>query len=73
MKELTESQINNIKDKFIIFKNELIRKNGINNKIKKELDDYNGNIKCKGIKAIRYLFNEEDIYNGINDIKYFFN
>ena len=48
----------------IIFKNELIRKNTINNRIKKDLYDYNSNI--------RYLFNEEDIYNGINDIRYLF-
>ena len=34
--------------KLIKFKNELIRKNRINNKIKKDLDDY------KGIKDIRY-------------------
>ena len=53
----------------IIFKNELIRKN----RIEKNLDDYNGNTKYKGIKDIRYLFNEEDICNDINDIKYFFN
>ena len=57
----------------MICKNELIIKNRINNRIKKDLDDYNGNSKCKGIKDIRYLFNEEDIYNGINDIKYLFN
>ena len=63
IKNLGSGEIKNIKDKLIIFKNELIRKN----KVKKDLDNYNG------IKDIRYLFNEEDIYNVINDIKYLFN
>ena len=70
MKSLRSSEIKNIKEKLIIFKNELIRKNRINNGIKKDLDEYNSNIKYRGIKDIRYLFNEEDIYNSINDIKY---
>ena len=73
LESLTSSEIKNIKEKLIKFKNERIRKNRINNKIKKDLDDYNGNTKYKAIKDIRYLFNEEDIYNGINDIKYLFN
>ena len=63
MKSLGSAEIKNIKEKLIIFKNELIRKN----RIKKDPDDYNG------IKDIRYLFNEEDIYSGINDVKYLFN
>ena len=73
MKKLTESQVKNIKEKLIKFKYELIRKNKINNEIKKDLHDYNGNTKYKGIKDIKYLFNEEDIYNDINDIQYLFN
>ena len=73
MKSLRSAEIKNIKEKLIIFKNELIRKNRINNRIEKNLDDYNGNTKYKGIKDIRYLFNEKDIYNDINDIKYLFN
>ena len=73
IKSLGSAEIINIKGKLIKFKNELIKKNKINNKIKKDSDDYNGNTKYKGIKDIRYLFNEEDIYNGINDIKYLFN
>ena len=56
MKELTESQVNNIKNKLIKFKNELIRKNKINNSIKIYLNNYNG------IKDIGYLLNEyEDV------------
>ena len=50
MKELRESQVNNIKEKSIKFENELIRKN--NNRIKKDFSNYNG------IKDVRYLFNE---------------
>ena len=73
LESLTSSEIENIKEKLIKFKNELIRINKINNKIKKDLDDYNRNTKYKGIKDIRFLYNEEDIYNGINDIKYLFN
>ena len=69
MKELTESQENNIKEKLIKFKNDLIMKNKVNNRIKKDFDNYHGNIKYKGIKDIRYLFDEEDI----NDIKYLLN
>ena len=66
-KKLTESQVKNVKEKLIKFKNELIKKNKINDKIKKDLDD------CNSIKDSRHLFNEEYIYNGINDIKYLFN
>ena len=62
MKSLGSAEIKNITEKLIIFKNELITKNRINNRIKKNLDDYNGNTKYKGIKDIRYLFNEEDIF-----------
>ena len=43
MKELTESQVNNIKEKLIKFKNDLIMKNNMNNRIKKDFDDYYGN------------------------------
>ena len=65
IKELTKSQVHNIKEKLIKFKNELIRKNKINNRIKKDLNNYNG------IIDIRYLFNEyEDEYE---DIRYLFN
>ena len=73
IKSLGSAEIKNIKEKLIIFKNELIRKNRINDKIKKYRDNYNSNIKYRGIKNIRYLFNEEDIDNGINNIKYLFN
>ena len=50
MKELTESQVKNIKEKLIKFKNELTRKNKTNKRIKKDLNNYNE------IKDIR-LFN----------------
>ena len=41
MKSLGSAEIKNIKEQLIIFKNELIKKN----RIKKDLDDYNGNTK----------------------------
>ena len=65
MKKLTESQVNSIKEKLLKFKNELITKNKINNRIKKDLNNYNG------IKYIGFLFNEyEDEYE---DIRYLLN
>ena len=74
MKELTEPQVKNIKEKLIKFKNELIRKN----RIKKDNDIYNawyhGSITYNGIKDIRYLFNEdEDEDEDVKDIRYLFN
>ena len=67
MKKLTESQEKHIKEKLIKFQNELIRKN----KIKKDNDIYNtwyyGGIKCKSIKDIRYLFNEDEDNDGDED------
>ena len=39
IKSLGLTEIKNIIEKLIIFKNELIRKNRINNRIKKDLDD----------------------------------
>ena len=48
MKNLSTSDIKNIKEKLIKFKNELFN----NNKIKKDLHE------CKGIKYVRYLFND---------------
>ena len=48
-------EIKNIKEKLIIFKNELIRKNRINNRNKKDLDGYNSNMKYRGIKDIIYF------------------
>ena len=65
MKKLTESQVNSIKEKLLKFKNELITKNKINNRIKKDLNNYNG------IKDIGFLFTEyEDEYE---DIRYLLN
>ena len=39
MKQLAESQVDNIKDKLIKFKNDLIMKNNMNNRIKNYFDD----------------------------------
>ena len=49
MNNLSTSDIKNIKEKLIKFKNELFKNN---NRIKKCLNEY------KGTKYIRYLFNE---------------
>ena len=67
MKKLTESQVKNNKEK-------LIRKNRINNRIKKNLDEYIYN----GINDIKYLLseNEDKIThnsNSIKDNRYLFN
>ena len=87
MNNLSTSDIKNIKEKLVDFKNELF--NNIN-KIKKDPNE------CKGIKYIRYLFNEDNKkanlykaekmknlavkkikdlneYKGIKDIRYLFN
>ena len=69
MRELTESQVKNIKEKLIKFKNELIRKS----RIKKDNAWYYGGITHKGIKKIRYLFNEDEDEEDVKDIRYLFN
>ena len=71
MKELTESQVNDIKEKLMKFKNELIRKNKINNRIKKDLNNYNSSAVYNGINDIRYLFNEYEDED--ENIRYLFN
>ena len=52
IKRLELAEIKNVKERLIIFKNELIRKNKINNRVQKDLDDYNGNTKYKDIKDL---------------------
>ena len=59
MNNLSTSDIKNIKEKLIKFKNEPFKNN--NNGIKKDLNEN------KGIKDIKYLFNDS-IYKGIIDI-----
>ena len=48
MKELTNSQEKGFKENLIKFKNDLIMKNKINNRIKKDFDGYYGKNKCNG-------------------------
>ena len=43
IKEVTESQVNNIKEKLAKLKKNVIIKNKVNNRIKKDFDDYEGN------------------------------
>ena len=61
MKKLTEPQVRNIREKLIKFQNELVRKN----RTKKDVDIYNacyyGSIIYNGIKDIRYFFNEDEV------------
>ena len=47
-------------------------KNKINKRIKKDFNGYYGKNKFKGVKDIRYLFNEED-ESAHEDIRYLFN
>ena len=47
-------------------------KNKINNRIKKDFDGYYGKNKFKGIKDIKYLFNEEE-ESAHENIRYLFN
>ena len=56
MNNLSTSDIKNIKEKLVKFKNELFSNNN-NNKIKKDPNE------SKDIKYIRYLFNEDKIKN----------
>ena len=48
-------------------------KNRINNRIKKDFDGYYGKNKFKGVKDIRYLFNEEEDESVQEDTRYLFN
>ena len=72
MKELTNLQVKRFKENLIKFKNDLIMKNKIINRIKKDFDGYYGKSKFKGVKDIRYLFNEKD-ESAHEDIRYLFN
>ena len=71
MKELTNVQVKSFKENLIKSKNDLIMKNKINNRIKKDFDGYYGK-KLKGVKDIRYLFNEEENDSAHEDFKYLF-
>ena len=54
MKELTDLQVKSFKENLIKFKNYLVMKNGINNRIKKNFDGYYGKNKFNGVKDIRF-------------------
>ena len=47
MKELTNLQVKSFKENLIKFKNDLIMKNKINNRIKKDFDGYYGKINLR--------------------------
>ena len=68
MKELTNLQVKCFKDNLIKFKNDLIKKKKINNRVEKYSNNYYKRNKFKGVKDIRYLFNEKED----EDIRYLF-
>ena len=72
MKDLTNLQVKSFKENLIKFKNDFIMKSKINNRIKKDFDDYYGKNKFNGVKDIRYLFNKEE-EPAHEDIRYLFN
>ena len=65
--------VKSFKQNLIKSKNDLIMKNKINNRIKKDFDGYYGKNKLKGVKDIRYLFNEGEDESAHEDIRYLFN
>ena len=65
--------VKSFKQYLIKSKNDLIMKNKINNRIKKDFDGYYGKNKLKGVKDIRYLFNEGEDESAHEDIRYLFN
>ena len=69
IKELTNFHVKSFKENLIKFKNDLIMKNKINNRIKKDFDGYYGKNKFKGAN----LFNEEEDESAHEDIRYLFN
>ena len=72
MKELTNLQVKGFKENLIKFKNYLIKKNKINNRVKKDSDNCYERNKFKGVKDIRYLFNEKEDESAHEDIRYLF-
>ena len=71
MKDLTKLQVKTFKENPIKFKYDLIKKNKINNRIKKDFNNYYERNKFKGAKDMRYLFSEEDNF-AHEDIRYLF-
>ena len=71
MKHLTKLQVKTFKENLIKFKNDLIKKNKINNRIKKDFNNYYERNKFKGAKDIRYFFSKEDDF-AHEDIRYLF-
>ena len=72
MKELTNLQVNSFKENLIKCKIDLIKKNKINNRVKKYSNNHYERNKFKGVKDIRYLFNEKKDESAHEDIRYLF-
>ena len=73
MKELTNLQVKSFKVNLIKFKNHLIKENKVNNRVKKDSNNYYEINKFKDVKDIRYLFNEKEDESAHEDIRYLFN
>ena len=69
MKELTKLQVKSFKENLIKFENDLIKKNKTNNRIKKDSNNFYERTKFKGVKDIRYLFNEKEGESAHEDIR----
>ena len=72
MKELTQSQVKAFKNNLIKLRDGLIKKKQLNNRIIKNIDNYNRKDKFCGIKDIRHLFNNDEDEFAYEDIKYLF-
>ena len=73
MKQLIELQVKYFEESLIKFKNDLIEKNIIKNRIKKNFNNYYGSNKLKGVKDIRYLLNEKEDESAHKNIRCLFN
>ena len=72
MQELTNLQVKSFKDNLIKFKNDLIKKKKINNRVKKDSNNHYKRNKFKSVKDIRYLFNEKEDESSHEDTRYLF-
>ena len=71
MKDLKKLQVKTFKENLIKFKNYLIKKNKINDRIKKDFNSYYERNKFKGARDTRYFSEEDDFAH--EDIRHLFN
>ena len=72
MNDLTYSHAKCFKEKLNKFNNDLINKNRTNNRVKKNSNNCYERNKFKGVKDIRYLFNEKEDDSAYEDIRCLF-